>query len=519
MRVLMILAIVVSPLCAQTPDAAGLLQQSGKAPGNYRTVDMTMDNNMDITVAGQTVTTTMTMHLQAALPNRYRVTVKAMDLEMGFSLSDGTTVWNYTPATGEYTKELVDKDGGFLPMYGVEALPVPFSKTAEVTGSASVAIDGQARDCWVVEGAVAQTGAYKLWIDKQNYFILRLEQTGNIDGAPGKMRTTMIVRELKFDEALPNSLFTFQPPAGSTEAKAEDAKVASAAPPVAVTPGEPQAFVLNKQPVRQIQPKLPDHTTVSSGEVQLLIVIDMAGQVSQAEALTGDPTLSQIAADAVRQWSYRPVLRNGHPVYVFTQATVFFDSNEGPASPRSMNKVDFTEQMVAMERITALQRKFPNTPQMEFEDLEQDRATATGIERSFALPDLAKKALKAGAYDKAAVYANELLKQDKNAGNYGQGVHDGHMVLGLIALRGGNVTQARQDLLAAAETPGSPVLDSFGPNMLLAKELIEKGERDSVLEYFSSCKQFWTLGADRLDMWSAIVRKGGMPDFGANLVF
>jgi hypothetical protein len=101
---------------------------------------------------------------------------------------------------------------------------------------------------------------------------------------------------------------------------------------------------------------------------------------------------------------------------------------------------------------------------------------------SFALPALAKAALDAGALDKAASYANEMLGSDPKGGNYGQAVHDGNMIRGLVTLRRGNVAQAAQDLLDAGKTSGSPVLNSFGPNVTLAKELLEKGERDAVLE-------------------------------------
>ena len=48
--------------------------------------------------------------------------------------------------------------------------------------------------------------------------------------------------------------------------------------------------------------------------------------------------------------------------------------------------------------------------------------------------------------------------------------------------------------MAAGATPGSPQLDSFGPNMTLAKELLEKGQPDVVLHYFALCKNFWEDG-------------------------
>jgi hypothetical protein len=93
------------------------------------------------------------------------------------------------------------------------------------------------------------------------------------------------------------------------------------------------------------------------------------------------------------------------------------------------------------------------------------------------------------------------------------------MVLGVIALRRGDMLQAKQYLAASGKTKGSPQLDSFGPNMSLAKALLEKGERDAVLDYFEACRTFWKMGAKQLDAWSATVRGGGIPSFGANLVY
>jgi hypothetical protein len=70
--------------------------------------------------------------------------------------------------------------------------------------------------------------------------------------------------------------------------------------------------------------------------------------------------------------------------------------------------------------------------------------------------------------------------------NYGNAVFVGNMVIGRVALRSDKHTfLAKGSLLAAGETPGSPHLNRFGPNMSLAQDLLERGERDSVLEFFA----------------------------------
>jgi hypothetical protein len=135
---------------------------------------------------------------------------------------------------------------------------------------------------------------------------------------------------------------------------------------------------------------------------------------------------------------------------------------------------------------------------------------------------MAKTALEAGpgAAGKAAAYAEELLDaaaKHPSDWNYGNALHDGHTVLGLLALRQGEVAKAREQLLASASTPGSPQLRSFGPTMRLAKELLEKGEKDAVLEYLTLCRNFWATGAINLSAWSEAVRDGRTPDFGLSL--
>ena len=107
--------------------------------------------------------------------------------------------------------------------------------------------------------------------------------------------------------------------------------------------------------------------------------------------------------------------------------------------------------------------------------------------------ELAKAALRAGYVDKAEQHARALLRHVDEAppsmwtGNY---LYDAHAALGRVALRRRDVAAAKKYLLAAANTPGSPTLDSFGPDMTLASELLEQGERDVVLDYFDLVERF-----------------------------
>jgi hypothetical protein len=101
--------------------------------------------------------------------------------------------------------------------------------------------------------------------------------------------------------------------------------------------------------------------------------------------------------------------------------------------------------------------------------------------------------------------------------NYGNAIHQANTVLGLLALEQDRVEQAERYLEASALTPGSTQLTSFGPNMLLAQKLLERGRKRVVLRYLDRCGQFWRLSFGRLWLWKMKIRRGLRPDFGANL--
>lgn len=161
--------------------------------------------------------------------------------------------------------------------------------------------------------------------------------------------------------------------------------------------------------------------------------------------------------------------------------------------------------------------------------LSEARLALTEMERSYdltpagqrSLPSgLAEMAFEAGDLSKARAYAERLLDEAKSSrGNWDHGnkIHKGNLVLGRIAVREGRIAEAVTLLRASGETPGSPQLDSFGPNMSLAKDLLEQREIDAVLAYFESCRVFWKMGGTRLDAWIQEVKAGRVPNFGANL--
>jgi len=106
--------------------------------------------------------------------------------------------------------------------------------------------------------------------------------------------------------------------------------------------------------------------------------------------------------------------------------------------------------------------------------------------------------------------------------NYGNLIYNMHSLLGRIDLHEDNVAGAKRHLAASANTPGSPQLNSFGPDFVLAAELLRKGERDAVLAHLDSVAMFWgrpkpkpgpgRAEPDKIKEWKQIISAGQIPE-------
>jgi protein TonB len=78
--------------------------------------------------------------------------------------------------------------------------------------------------------------------------------------------------------------------------------------------------------VKEVPPVYPASAlrSHSEGAVELLATISKNGDISAVKVLNGNPQLARAAADAVKQWKYKPYLLNGEPVEIQTQVTVKF---------------------------------------------------------------------------------------------------------------------------------------------------------------------------------------------------
>jgi tetratricopeptide (TPR) repeat protein len=175
----------------------------------------------------------------------------------------------------------------------------------------------------------------------------------------------------------------------------------------------------------------------------------------------------------------------------------------------------------------ALTEEAPFTPEQEAavreialaraaSDLARIVSTLSDSEAFAHLPRAAAAAFHLERFTEARALAERSLSlapSFRGNWNYGNAIHIGHTILGLLALEQDDIERAINELILSGDTPGSPQLGSFGPTMQLAKALLKRGQVNEVLSYLRLCREFWEMGTTWLDVWEPKVVAGQVPNF------
>jgi protein TonB len=133
---------------------------------------------------------------------------------------------------------------------------------------------------------------------------------------PAATRSTA-VRPPASAATAPTAPVATKPEANKTSDKPADSKKnAAAATPSDTPPGENSAIILSskgaeKRLVQSVPPKYPVEARSAQGTVVLKAVVDANGKVEGLRLVEGNATLAAAAMQAVKQWRYRPYLRDG----------------------------------------------------------------------------------------------------------------------------------------------------------------------------------------------------------------
>ncbi|WP_213804385.1 energy transducer TonB [Granulicella sp. dw_53] len=106
---------------------------------------------------------------------------------------------------------------------------------------------------------------------------------------------------------------------GGKDAMQEASKgpVGSESNPVRVSSGAMSGSVLHQ--VNPTFPPFPEGTQLSGGGTTIMAAtIDKAGKIVKLEVISGREATRDGILKAVRQWTFKPYLLNGEPVYVRT---------------------------------------------------------------------------------------------------------------------------------------------------------------------------------------------------------
>jgi outer membrane lipoprotein-sorting protein len=210
------------------PDAAALLERSAHALDTYKSYQFDYRMLVQNTRAsGDAIPPDVTSaSIAGMMPGKVEVELKSLGLTQ-VMIYDGQTSTTYEVGQNTYIRE----DG--RPRW-VERFTsrVGTLENSEVTRStvreATIDVDGEPHECWLVERSASRPWPApglpsrreeiqettwidkKLWIDWQ---VIAISETAN--GNPVKITATKT--RLKLDPDLPNSMFTFTPPAGARE--------------------------------------------------------------------------------------------------------------------------------------------------------------------------------------------------------------------------------------------------------------------------------------------------------------
>ncbi len=101
----------------------------------------------------------------------------------------------------------------------------------------------------------------------------------------------------------------------------------------------------------------------------------------------------------------------------------------------------------------------------------------------------------------------------------GDAIAASNLILGRLALLNGDVKQAEMFLIQSGQIKAAANSSIFGPNMILALELLKRQRSQAVLQFLdewsSICQETSRV---KLRRWEADIRQGTIPKFGANLL-
>ena len=227
-----VLFVLAAAVGAQTPpDPLELAKQAQRFFGadlltkNWSTLQLEAEMSVDTTI-GSGITNHMAMPFSVwyRKPDHVRVEIKHA-LFGSLLVADGQDTYTYLARLKQYTKKAASPGlESLLSLSGLPRFDGNAVKSAKLLREEAVEANGKKIDCYVIEARFDGPSLLKMqfsdpvqtmWIDKDRHLLFRQDFTTTITGeqlsGPMQTKGTMIVKSMKFDEPIAESLFTFVP--------------------------------------------------------------------------------------------------------------------------------------------------------------------------------------------------------------------------------------------------------------------------------------------------------------------
>jgi thiol-disulfide isomerase/thioredoxin len=262
MRTVGAAALLLSFTCALAygqplPDAESLMKQVADAAKRYHSVQFVSENTSETASGnGKPFKIVSKVTETRVTPGRSRIESSTAGMTV-LVVSNAEFTYMYSSSKKEYVK--IPAGLGPAGMMSAMGMKMPdldgIRQSYKTLREETLEIDGVKHDCWVLEDNIGEmsvplpqsdqppvkaTGvAMTMWVDKkllitmQTFMSMKME----LSNMPAmEMRQTIVVKNLKIDQPVDESLFTFTPPEGAKEVK--ELSFASAALPKADLTGK-----------------------------------------------------------------------------------------------------------------------------------------------------------------------------------------------------------------------------------------------------------------------------------------
>jgi thiol-disulfide isomerase/thioredoxin len=259
MRFFCAAAFIVRSISAQAlPDADSLMKQVADAAKRYHSIQCVSENTSETASGGGAEPFKMVSKVTETrvTPGKSRIESSTAGITV-LVVSNAEFTWMYSSSKKEYVK--IPAGLGPAGMMSAMGMKMPdlasFHQTYKAVREESIEIEGVKHDCWVLKdefGEIAvpipqndklqakATGVeMTMWVDKKLLITMQTSMSMKMElpSMPAmEMRQTIVVKNLKIDQPVDESLFTFTPPEGAKEVK--ELSFASAALPKADLTGK-----------------------------------------------------------------------------------------------------------------------------------------------------------------------------------------------------------------------------------------------------------------------------------------